>query len=183
MHRAENVVALPGTGFIYRTNVPGQITAGTGAGRLDVIKVFHDVLDEVDRSDYSRAETAQIVNLMCKYSFWMLDMTNTEYIHALLEGLHQVFLRLSQEQISAFLDYKWKDAQEKNKKEAFMEFIRSDRYAQLALYEERNNMYRYWLLHGARKGNILTRGIQCIKDSGLKYTLKLMMKKMIGHGN
>lgn len=33
-----------------------------------------------------------------------------------------------------------------------MEFIRSDRYAQLALYEERNNMYRYWLLHGARKG-------------------------------
>ncbi len=24
-----------------------------------------------------------------------------------------------------------------------MEFIRSDRYAQLALYEERNNMYRY----------------------------------------
>ena len=55
--------------------------------------------------------------------------------------------------------------------------------AQLALYEERNNMYRYWLLHGARKGNILTRGIQCIKDSGLKYTLKLMMKKMIGHGN
>ena len=49
--------------------------------------------------------------------------------------------------------------------------------------EERNNMYRYWLLHGARKGNILTRGIQCIKDSGLKYTLKLMMKKMIGHGN
>ena len=183
LHRAENVVALPGTGFIYRTNVPGQITAGTGAGRLDVIKVFHDVLDEVDRSDYSRAETAQIVNLMCKYSFWMLDMTNTEYIHALLEGLHQVFLRLSQEQISAFLDYKWKDAQEKNKKEAFMEFIRSDRYAQLALYEERNNMYRYWLLHGARKGNILTRGIQCIKDSGLKYTLKLMMKKMIGHGN
>ena len=113
----------------------------------------------------------------------MLDMTNTEYIHALLEGLHQVFLRPSQEQISAFLDYKWKDAQEKNKKEAFMEFIRSDRYAQLALYEERNNMYRYWLLHGARKGNILTRGIQCIKDSGLKYTLKLMMKKMIGHGN
>lgn len=110
LHRAENVVALPGTGFIYRTNVPGQITAGTGAGRLDVIKVFHDVLDEVDRSDYSRAETAQIVNLMCKYSFWMLDMTNTEYIHALLEGLHQVFLRLSQEQISAFLDYKWKDA-------------------------------------------------------------------------
>lgn len=27
LHRAENVVALPGTGFIYRTNVPGQITA------------------------------------------------------------------------------------------------------------------------------------------------------------
>ncbi len=23
LHRAENVVALPGTGFIYRTNVPG----------------------------------------------------------------------------------------------------------------------------------------------------------------
>ena len=63
------------------------------------------------------------------------------------------------------------------------EILRTDRYAQLALYEERNNMYRYWLLHGARKGNILTRGIQCIKDSGLKYTLKLMMKKMIGHGN
>lgn len=44
------------------------------------------MLDEVDRSDYSRAETAQIVNLMCKYSFWMLDMTNTEYIHALAGG-------------------------------------------------------------------------------------------------
>lgn len=179
LHNAKNVVALPDTGFYYRTNVSGQITAGTGEGRLDFISVYQDVLHQIEQDVYSDDEQAQILSLMCKFSFWMIDMTNIDYIQTLLHGLHGVFIEIPDKMIQAFSEYEWQDKEERNKKEAFVAWMRSPRYLQLMTYEERDNMYRYWKLHGAPSGNILSRGIQCIKDSGLKYTIGLIFRKMI----
>ena len=182
LHRAKNIVALPDTGFFYRTNVSGQITAGTGVGRLDIIPVFKDVLSIMEKDSFSNAEQAQILNLICKYSFWMIDMTNVDYIQQLLEGLHEIFLSIPSEMIEAFSAYSWEDKEEQNKKEAFIYCMRSDKIYKLVQYEDRENMYRYWRTHGVQDGNVISRGIQCVKDSGIKYTIKLVMKKITRRG-
>lgn len=182
LHRAKNIVALPDTGFFYRTNVAGQITAGTGVGRLDIIPVFKDVLSVMEKDSFSNAEQAQILNLICKYSFWMIDMTNVDYIQQLLDGLHEIFLGIPLGMIEAFSEYSWEDKEEQNKKEAFINCMRSDKIYKLVKYEDRENMYRYWRTHGVQDGNVISRGIQCVKDSGIKYTIKLVMKKLTGRG-
>lgn len=182
LHRAKNIVALPDTGFFYRTNVSGQITAGTGVGRLDIIPVFKDVLSVMEKDSFSNAEQAQILNLICKYSFWMIDMTNVDYIQQLLDGLHEIFLSIPSGMIEAFSEYSWEDKEEQNKKEAFINCMRSDKIYRLVQYEDRENMYRYWRTHGVQDGNVISRGIQCVKDSGIKYTIKLVMKKLTGRG-
>ena len=182
LHRAKNIVALPNTGFFYRTNVAGQITAGTGVGRLDIIPVFKDVLSVMEKDSFSNAEQAQILNLICKYSLWMIDMTNVDYIQQLLDGLHEIFLSIPSGMIEAFSEYSWEDKEEQNKKEAFINCMRSDKIYRLVQYEDRENMYRYWRTHGVQDGNVISRGIQCVKDSGIKYTIKLVMKKITGRG-
>lgn len=64
-----------------------------------------------------------------------------------------------------------------------LECLRGDTYLQLTNYDDRNNLYRYWSIHGGKKKNIISGGIQCIKDSGLKYTLKLLVKKSVIRGS
>ncbi len=182
LHNAKNVVALPDTGFYYRTNVSGQITAGTGEGRLDFIAVFQDVLHQIEQDTYSEDELAQILSLMCKFSFWMIEMTNIDYIQTLLHGLHGVFMEIPESMIQAFSKYEWQDKEDQNKKEAFIAWMRSPRYLQLTTYEERDNMYRYWKLRGAPSGSIISRGLQCIKDSGFRYTIGLIFRKMMKRG-
>lgn len=175
-HLAKNIAAVPDTGFVYRTNHGGQITAGTGAGRLDILSVFEDVLETVGDGSYSREELAAVTELICRYSFWMIEMTNTEYIGPLLEGLHGLFEKLPEEMVSAFSPSG--DQEERNKKLGFLHCLRSGDYSALTYYDERRNLYRYWSLHGGRKKNIVSGGIQCIRDSGLKYTLKLLFRKL-----
>lgn len=64
-----------------------------------------------------------------------------------------------------------------------LECLRGDTYFQLINYEDRKNLYRYWSIHGGRKKNIISGGIQCIKDSGFKYTAKLLLKKFAIRGS
>ena len=178
VHLAKNIVALPNTGFIYRTNNTGQITAGRGIGRLDILRVFEDVLDVVKKNEFGKNEQAAVLNMIFNYAFWMIDMTNTEYIHPLLEGLHKIFVKIPEEMISTYSDEFQSEQNEKDKRMGFLECLRGDTYLQLINYEDRNNLYRYWSIHGGKKKNIISGGIQCIKDSGIKYTLKLLVKKI-----
>lgn len=179
VHLAKSCVALPSTGFIYRMNNAGQITSGTGVGRLDILSVFDDVLTVIDNSFFEKQELSAIMSLICNYTLWMIDMTNTEYIQALLEGLHKVFTGIPDTMVSAYMaEIKW-EQKEKNKRSGLIECLRGSDYQQLAHYEDRKNLYRYWSINGGKKKNIFSGGIQCIKDSGLKYTVKLLFKKII----
>lgn len=76
VHLAKSIVALPNTGFIYRTNNTGQITAGRGIGRLDILSVFADVLDVVGKNEFGKNEQAAVLNMIFNYALWMIDMTN-----------------------------------------------------------------------------------------------------------
>lgn len=178
VHLAKSIVALPNTGFIYRTNNTGQITAGRGIGRLDILSVFADVLDVVGKNEFGKNEQAAVLNMIFNYALWMIDMTNMEYIHPLLEGLHKIFAEIPEEMISAYSGEFQLEQSEKDKRMGLLECLRGDTYFQLINYEDRKNLYRYWSIHGGRKKNIISGGIQCIKDSGFKYTAKLLLKKI-----
>lgn len=182
VHQAKNCVALPDTGFIYRMNNAGQITSGTGAGRLDILSVFDDVLQVINHNFFEKQELSAIMNLICNYTLWMIEMTNMEYIYMLLEGLHKIFSSISDEMISAYsADFKL-EQKEKYKRIGLIECLKGSSYRQLACYDDRQNLYRYWSINGSRKKNIVSGGIQCIKDSGLRYTVKLLFKKIFYQG-
>jgi len=178
VHAAKNIVALPDTGFIYRTNNAGQITSGRGVGRLDILSVFADVLEVMGKNEFGKNEQAAVLNMIVTYALWMIDMTNMEYIQPLLEGLHKLFAKIPEEMISVYSGEFQLEQSEKDKRMGLLECLRGDTYLQLTNYDDRNNLYRYWSIHGGKKKNIISGGVQCIKDSGLKYTLKLLVKKI-----
>ena len=205
VHLAKSCVALPGTGFIYRMNRAGQITAGTGKGRLDILKVFEDALDGIyngyqvssgglPSAAFEGKELSAIMHLICNYTIWMIEMTNIEYIQALLEGLHEVFVHISEKMISAYSedseplsgkaaamdDSAETDREllaERNKRIGLIRCLRGRDWSQLLCYEDRKNLYRYWSVNGGKRKNLISGGIQCIRDSGVKYTVKLLFRK------
>ncbi len=179
VHLAKSCVALPATGFLYRKNNSGQITAETGAGRLDILSVFEDVLGQVAGGGYTEKECSAVMNLICNYTLWMLEMTNMDYIQPLLEGLHRVYADIPGSMTDAFLADTSLQPEEKNKRLGLTECLRGDGWRGLADYEGRQNLYRYWSENGGKKKNLIGGGIQCIKDSGLKYTIKLLFRKIL----
>lgn len=182
VHLAQTCAAIRDTGFVYRTNSGDQITAGRGSGRLDFIKVFQDVLLEIGKRDYSVTEMAYVLRLLCNYTIWMIDMTDVGNINQLLEGLHQVFLQVPDKMIDAYMQYAWDDVEEFSKYKGLLLCMRTEQYPQLADYIDRQNQYRYWILNCGKRKGLIGGGIQCIKDSGIKYTLKLMLKKVFYQG-
>ena len=182
LYLAKSVVALSTTGFIYRTNNSGQITSGRGVDRLDVIDVFKDMLVYVLNNNFNKNEQATVLNMICNYTLWMLEMTDIEYINALLDGLHEVFMYMPDEMVLSYIKNYNMDLVEKNKRIGLIECLRSNTYYPLADYAERKNLYRYWSLNGGKKKTIISGGIQCLKDSGIRYTVKLLLKKIFYQG-
>lgn len=176
-HLAKSMVALSDTGFIYRTNNAKQITSETGAGRLDILPVFRDVLGTVSDGIYDKKELSAVMELLCRYSLWMIEMTNMEYIGTLLEGFHEVYRTIPEEMVQAFLECSSLTPEEKNRNKGLILCLRDGDYHGLVCYEDRKNLYRYWSISGGKKKNIISGGIQCIRDSGLKYTVKLFFRK------
>lgn len=179
VHEAKYCVGISDTGFIYRTNASGQITAENGKGRLDMIPVMQDTLEYVNSHEYEKEELAYILLVICKYVLWTIDMTNTFYIGELLAGFHSIFVTLSVEIETAFADAEYIGQEEKNKCLGLIDCLKRERYMQLANYEERALVLDYWSKNGPRKSNIVSGGIQCIKDSGLRYTIRLLLMRLM----
>ena len=91
LHRARRCAGLPSTGFYYRINRPGQITAGGGADRLDMIPVFRETLAMARREQFSDTEMSYLLRMLLSYTSWSLDVTTGAYREPLLEGLHQLY--------------------------------------------------------------------------------------------
>lgn len=178
VHSAKSCLLCSETGFVYRTNNSNQITAGRGKSRLDFIYVFNETIKCMEGAAFSSEEVAYVIDLLCKYATWMIDMTDTETIDDLLFGLHDSFSRVNNKLLQYFFEYDWKDYDRCNQYRGLISCLRSYDYLSLKDYVNRQNLYRYWRLNAGKKKNLLMGGLQCIKDSGLKYTLSLLMKKI-----
>lgn len=88
LHHAKRCIGLKSTGFFYRINTGGQITAGSGASRLDIIRVYSDTMDMAVSLSFAKEEIAYIIRMMISFSAWSIDVTSMEYIDELLKKLH-----------------------------------------------------------------------------------------------
>lgn len=91
LHRATNCIALREVGFFYRINTGGQITAGGGATRMDMIPVFRETVDMAFREQWNFTEIAFVLRMLISYTDWCLDVTNREYLPAFLKEMHGLF--------------------------------------------------------------------------------------------
>ena len=138
-------------------------------------------MEFVKNNYYETNEWEFILDLICNYTMWMIDMTDLEKSHLLLNGLHKVFLNIPDEIIDSY-NKNFSDGKGRNEKIGLIQCMRENNYNQLVDYENRKNIYRYWSIHGGKKKNIVSGGIQCMKDSGLRYTLKLILRKVLYQG-
>lgn len=91
IHKAKRCIGLKSTGFIYRINTGGQITAGGGASRMDMIPVYRNTLQMAFDASWPKEEIAYILRMLWSFTAWSIAVTNTDYIDALLHGLHGLY--------------------------------------------------------------------------------------------
>lgn len=176
LHEANSCVAMPEAGFFYRINQGGQITAGGGASRLDIIPIFEQLLEVEKECNFNEVEKTYVMRLMVDFSMWFVDATNTEYIHKLLSGLHEIYKKFTQEEINAYLNQRSLD---KVKEGGFILAITSKDYLRLADYEMRNEVIKKYSKPFCKK-NLVKGGVQCMLDHGVIYTMKYTLKKFMG---
>ncbi len=176
LHEANSCVAMPEAGFFYRINQGGQITAGGGASRLDIIPIFEQLLEVEKECNFNEVEKTYVMRLMVDFSMWFVDATNTEYIHELLSGLHEIYKKFTQEEINAYLNQRSLD---KVKEGGFILAITSKDYLRLADYEMRNEVIKKYSKPFCKK-NLVKGGVQCMLDHGVIYTMKYTLKKFMG---
>lgn len=103
IHRAKRCIAVKSTGFFYRINTSGQITAGTGKTRLDIIPVFQATFHTAVENEWSDVEIAHIIKMLWSFTSWSIGVTNTEYIEPLLKGLHGLFRSIPKKYFTLYL--------------------------------------------------------------------------------
>lgn len=91
LKHASRCIGMKNTGFYYRVNTVGQITAGTGATRLEIADVFKDTYDMAIENHFGDAEIAFIIKMLWRFTEWSTDVTNTETIDAFLRKMHELF--------------------------------------------------------------------------------------------
>lgn len=104
LHQAKRCIGIRATGFMYRINTGGQITAGGGASRLDMITVYSDTMKMAFAANYPKEEIAYIIRMLWSFSKWSINVTNTDYIGPLLEGLHKVFLSIPKDYFKVYFN-------------------------------------------------------------------------------
>lgn len=73
---AKACIGIDDVGFYYRTNTSGQITAQSGKGRLDIVKVFRDVFRFAKEENCNWEIVRLMINMLNRYAKWCLDMSD-----------------------------------------------------------------------------------------------------------
>lgn len=180
LYHANTCMALPEVGFFYRINQEGQITAGGGASRLDMIPIFKELLEVANRYNFNKTEKSYVIRLIVDFSIWSIEVTNKKYIRPLLEGLHEIFQVFNQGEINYYLDT---CSPNKEREYGFITCLAGKNYLELENYENRDRImtqnYISWMSYDVLKFGLLQGGIQCVKEHGIKYTFVWCIKKYL----
>ena len=84
-----------GPTFFYRTNNSGQITAGSGKSRLDVPKVFGDVLKQAKEEKWPIEQRVHIYKIMFDFVDWSLSVIDDNYRIQFIKGVHKMYKKVS----------------------------------------------------------------------------------------
>lgn len=92
LSNASCCVGIDKIGFYYRTNTSGQITASTGIGRMDIVKVFAQTFEYL--FDNAIDERIIMIAMECciKFSKWSIDISETEVRKKLVDRLYQLYI-------------------------------------------------------------------------------------------
>lgn len=183
LHQANTCHALPEVGFFYRINQDGQITAGDGASRLDLIPVFGMLLEVAENNNFDNIEKAYILRLIVDFSIWSIEVTNMQFLHALLTGLHTIFKRFTKEEVDFYLNT---CSGNKAKESGLISYLAGENYLDLEDYEmrdeiiEKNSIKKSCTEAQAnQKNSLLKGGIQCVSEHGISYTIIWMIRKYL----
>ena len=185
LHNADRCIAAPDIGFYYRTNQENQITSGTGKSRLDMIPIFNKLLEVSSKYSFSKTERAYVIRLIVNFSRWTVNVTDTEYISVILGKLHVLFNWFEEEDLIEYLNTV---SQNKDYEAGWVAAIVNKEFLKMADYRTREDVIRQYnqmfkhmnKIKGIeRNPDRIERGIWCIKDHGIRYTAKLLIKKAV----
>ena len=108
LSNAGNCAGIENIGFYYRINTSGQITASSGKGRLDMIKVFAQTFEYLIKSEADKQIIMIALELSVRFSKWSIDVANTETRKLLVDGLYQMYTCIPNDYMKAYS--RWKPA-------------------------------------------------------------------------
>lgn len=179
LHQANTCMALPEVGFFYRINQGGQITAGNGISRLDLIPIFKQLRELEKEYDFSAIEKSYVLRLIVDFSLWSVEAANLKYIESLLNGLHEIFKLFTKEELNFYLNT---CSENKEKELRFIACLVGENYLDLKDYDSRDKVYETKCTYEAsnyRNNSLIQGGVQCIKEHGISYTLKWTIRKYL----
>ena len=81
--------------FFYRINNSGQITAGSGKSRLDVPKVFGEVLDRAKKEKWPIQERVHIYKVLFDFVDWSISVIDDNYRVEFIKSVHKLYKKIS----------------------------------------------------------------------------------------
>lgn len=97
LHLANCCIAERNTGFIYRINSGGQITASVGSDRLQIVSVFSRALEKARLEEWTRTEINYIIRMMFSFSRWSISFSNNEVRRELVGELHKLYRSITKQ--------------------------------------------------------------------------------------
>lgn len=103
LHNAGYCLGIREVGFYYRINTPNQITASTGKGRLDVVKVFAQTLDYLFQEDCEDEVVLSAIYMLVSFSEWSISKSNVTVRGTLVRQLSNLFRLIPKKQTKLYI--------------------------------------------------------------------------------
>ena len=102
LSHAVSCVGIQNIGFYYRTGTSGQITASTGKGRLDMIKVFAQTFEYILRNNLDKEIILIAMDLMVNFSRWSITVADVSTRKRLIRKLYLLYHSIPEQYIKEY---------------------------------------------------------------------------------
>ena len=103
LYYAKKCLGVMSTGFYYRTNTAHQTTAQTGKSRLDVIKVFDEILTFLHENNCEIAIKKSVISRLNIFAKWSLDVASSDIRIQLVNELNALYCKIPKNDIKQYI--------------------------------------------------------------------------------